>query len=217
MLDLDLSGLFSADRGSSGSPTVQILTVCTGNICRSPLAEQVLRARLGDLDVQVSSAGTHALIGDPMPADALRLAASLGVADDDAAAHRGRWLTEKLLVTPDLVLAMSREHRTHVVELAPARIRSAFTAREFERLATGLADADVRRAADDAGTDPHARVRAAVQRVASRRGVVEPPVDPTADDVVDPYRRSWDTYQLSATQLLPGLEQVARVIRAALA
>ncbi|MGP3535769.1 arsenate reductase/protein-tyrosine-phosphatase family protein [Microbacterium sp. RD1] len=217
MLDLDLSGLFSPQPDASGAPTVQILTVCTGNVCRSPLAEQLLRTRLAPLDVAVSSAGTRALIDRPMDADAVRLAALLGVPADDSAAHRGRWLSETELVSPDLVLAMAREHRAGVVELAPARTRSTFTVREFARLAADVPDAQVREAADAAGTDPHARMRATLALLAERRGVVAPPSAASGDDVVDPYRRSWETYQLSAAQLMPAVEQVLRVLRATLA
>lgn len=214
MLDLDLSGLFAPSGSRASSPTIEILTVCTGNICRSPLAEQVLRARLRPLDVRVSSAGTRAMIDEPMTPEAARIAASLGVAPDDSAAHRGRWLSERELATPDLVLAMTREHRKSVVELAPARVRSAFTVREFERLAAGVTDADLRTAADAAGTDPHARLGAALELLNARRGAVAHPADPADDDVIDPYRRSWETYQRSTAQLLPGLGEVLRVVRA---
>ncbi|TXK16049.1 arsenate reductase/protein-tyrosine-phosphatase family protein [Microbacterium wangchenii] len=216
MLDLDLSGLFAPRGDQPSSPTIEILTVCTGNICRSPLAEQVLRTRLRPLDVRVASAGTHAMIDSPMTPEAARMAASLGVAADDSAAHRGRWLSERELASPDLVIAMTREHRRDVVELAPARMRSTFTVREFERLATGLPDAELRQAADAAGTDPHARVRAALALLTSRRGVAPAPAAASDDDVIDPYRRSWETYQRSTAQLLPGLTEVVRVLRAVL-
>lgn len=217
MLDLDLSSLFRGGADAEASPTIEILTVCTGNICRSPLAEQILRAALTPLDVEVSSAGTHALVDKPMTRESAKLAASFGVPAADSKAHRARWLTELHLTGPDLVLAMSREHRTHVVGLAPARMRSTFTVREFERLAKNVGDAEIRDEADAAGADPHARVRAALALLRAHRDRVEAPVDPVDDDVVDPYRRSWDVYQQSATELAPGLAEVAGVLRIALA
>ncbi|MFJ6653835.1 low molecular weight phosphatase family protein [Microbacterium sp. NPDC091313] len=214
MLDLDLSGLFAPRDDAAASPTIEILTVCTGNVCRSPLAEQLLRARLRPLDVAVSSAGTKALIDKPMEPDAAHLAAQLGIDPADSAAHRGRWLSEKELRSPDLVLALTREHRRDIVELSPARIRSVFTAREFERLSRDLSDAEIRATADAAGSDPHARVRAVVELLGSRRGQLEQPADPADDDVVDPYRRSWETYQRSAAELLPAIAEIVRVFRA---
>ncbi|MFL2000035.1 low molecular weight phosphatase family protein [Microbacterium sp. A1-JK] len=217
MLDLDLSSLFRGGGNAEVSPTIEILTVCTGNICRSPLAEQILRAALTPLDVEVSSAGTHALVDKPMTRESAKLAAAFGVPTADSKAHRARWLTELHLTGPDLVLAMSREHRSHVVALAPARVRSAFTVREFERLAKKVGDAEIRDEVEAAGADPHARVRAALALLRAHRDDVDAPVDPADDDVVDPYRRSWDVYQQSATELAPGLAEVARVLRIALA
>lgn len=193
----------------------EIMTVCTGNICRSPLAEVLLRARLSDLGVRVHSAGTQGLDAAPMTSEAQRLAVELGGSVDDAAMHRSRFLTEHDLSTPDLVLAMSREHRRRVVELAPSRMRRTFTAREFGRLAEDVSDEEIRAVAHAAGGDARERMRVAVAEIAARRGLVPPLADGSDDDVVDPYRRSWDTYQRSAAQLIPGLDQVVRVLMAA--
>lgn len=195
----------------------EILTVCTGNICRSPLAEQLLRGRLAPLPVRVHSAGTRGLRSAPMTAEAVRLATGLGVPADDSAAHRSRYLTERELTSPDLILTMTRTHRRDVAELAPARLRSTFTIREFARLSSGIADADLRAAAESAGTDAAARVRAVGVLVASHRGLVRPPADGADDDVVDPYGRSWETYQRSAAQLEPAVDEVVRVLRLAAA
>lgn len=216
MLDLDLSPLFRGSRRADAGRPVGILTVCTGNICRSPLAEQALRHRLGSLGVTVSSAGTHALIDQPMAPDAARIAASFDVPADDSLAHRARWLQETHLTAPDLVLAMTREHRSHVVGLAPARTRSTFTVREFERLARGVTDDEISAAAAASGDDPHARMRAALALLTARRGALPPPLDPSDDDVIDPYRRPWEVYQESAAQLRPGLDEVVRIVTAAL-
>ncbi|MFG6446498.1 low molecular weight phosphatase family protein [Microbacterium sp. P07] len=216
MLDLDLSSMFRGGGNASASPTIEILTVCTGNICRSPLAEQVLRAALTPLDVEVSSAGTHALVDRHMTRESAKLAASFGVPHADSNAHRARWLTELHLAGPDLVLTMTREHRSHVVGLAPARLRSTFTVREFERLAKDVADDDLRAVTETAGADTHARVRAALTLLRTRRDQVEAPTDPADDDVVDPYRQSWEVYERSAEELAPGLAEATRVIRIAI-
>ncbi len=59
---MSLSSLFE---DSTNTGPFKILTVCTGNICRSPLAEGLLRKVLRGLPVEVSSAGTGALVGVP--------------------------------------------------------------------------------------------------------------------------------------------------------
>ena len=192
----------------------EVLTVCTGNICRSPLAAELLRARLAPLEVSVLSAGTRGLSDAPMTSEAQLLAVQYGVTADAAASHRSRYLLENHLSSPDLILTMTRDQRRHVAELAPSRLRWTFTAREFARLAADVTDDEIR-AATESAPDASARVRAAILVVAARRGMVMPPANPADDDVIDPYGRSWETYQLSAAQLVPAVEVVARVLRVA--
>jgi protein-tyrosine phosphatase len=52
--------------------------------------------------------------------------------------------------------------------------------------------------------------------VASHRGLALPPDNPDDDDVIDPYRRSWNTYLLSASQLEPAVDEIVRTLRLAL-
>jgi len=195
--------------------TFRILTVCTGNICRSPLAEQLLRQGLaGVVDVTVASAGTGALVGGTMPDEAQAIAARLGVAD--AADHRGRQVRAADLAEADLVLAMARDHRRAIVELSPAATRRTFTVRELARIAAEITDEELREelagsaSADDA-------LRALVALASSFRGVVAPPEAPTDLDVVDPYRRSADVYEESAAQLAPAVEGVVALLTRAAA
>lgn len=192
---------------------IQILTVCTGNICRSPVAALVLEHRLADLGVVATSAGVRARDGVRMPVEAAELAAAHGVPADRIAAHGARYLAEAMLETPDLVLAMDRDHRRAIVELAPGQLRRAFTIREFERLAAATSDDALRDGA--VGADPRERLRGALAVLAGQRGLVLPPTDPSDDDVVDPYGRSRQTYARSDAQLAPGLAAVERVIRVA--
>lgn len=193
----------------------EIMTVCTGNICRSPLAQQVLADRLADLPGTITSGGTFDMNASPMPDEAQRLAATFGVRADVSAAHRSQAITADRLTSPDLILAMARDHRRQIVSLSPARLRSTFTIREFARLAADTGDSEIVAAASGAAA-PSEKVRAAVAAVAAHRGMTLPPESPEDDDVVDPYRRSWNTYERSGTQLAPALDEVVRVVRIAL-
>lgn len=92
--------------------TYRILTVCTGNICRSPMAEYALReavgtAGLGD-QVEVSSVGTtREEVGNPIDRRAGALLRRHGI---DPSAHRARHLSEEDLAQADLVLALDHDH-----------------------------------------------------------------------------------------------------------
>ena len=197
---------------TSDSPT--ILFVCTGNICRSPMGEVLLRARLSDLDVRVHSAGTHALVDHGMTEQAQQLAVGLGAQAELAAAHSAQLLVQPLLRDADLILTMAREHRTHSVQLMPDVLKRVFTVREFARLASSLSTEDALAAAVAAGTSPRDRLRAVVTGVSRQRGMTA--ANPEEDDIIDPYRRSQKTYELSASQLAPAIDETERVIRLAL-
>lgn len=202
---------------------LDILTVCTGNICRSPLAAQLLATRLADLGVTVSSAGTRARGGTPMTPEAQALAADRGIPSSLSAEHAARYLTAAHVAAADLVLAMTRDHRREIVELDPSRVRTAFTVRELARLAADVSDDELRAAASAvAGSgsavsaEARARFAAALAVVAGRRGLVLPPASPDDDDVIDPYGRSTATYERSADEMAPGLAAVERIVRVAL-
>lgn len=90
----------------------RVLVVCTGNICRSPFAEGLLRNMVPGLLVQ--SAGTHAVRGNSAPLPALRVAREFGV---DLTSHRAKRVTGRLVARFDRVLAMELEHLAWMEEM----------------------------------------------------------------------------------------------------
>ncbi len=94
----------------------RILFVCVGNICRSPTAEYLLRARLASEDFEVTSAGLDAVVGRPMEATAAQLLLRHGI---DGSAHFGRQLTGELMRRADLVLTMEKSHVATIGRKAP--------------------------------------------------------------------------------------------------
>ena len=97
--------------------TKRILLVCTGNICRSPLAAALLQRALAQRGIdglEVASAGTGAWDGAPVSEGAYLVGLERGL---DLSAHRARLLTRELVEEADLVLTMARHHRARVDEL----------------------------------------------------------------------------------------------------
>lgn len=95
----------------------RVLFVCTGNICRSPLAEVLLKRALAERgldDVGVASAGTGAWDGAPASEGAYLVALERGL---DLSSHRARLLTREIVEDTDLILTMARHHRARVHEL----------------------------------------------------------------------------------------------------
>ncbi|HEX9936098.1 MAG TPA: low molecular weight protein arginine phosphatase [Longimicrobium sp.] len=90
--------------------TFNILFVCTGNTCRSPLAEGIARAeiaRRGWKNVEVASAGLAASDGGPATAEAVTVAGRAGI---DLQGHRSRRLRPELAAWADVILAMGDSH-----------------------------------------------------------------------------------------------------------
>src|SRR5439155_15398291 len=97
-----------------------ILFVCTGNICRSPMAEGLLRqwvAHRGIRGVVVESAGVSGLHDTPPSAEGVRALRDRGI---DISAQRSRRLTRSMIEGADLVIGLAQEHREAVGRLSPA-------------------------------------------------------------------------------------------------
>lgn len=164
------------------SDEFRILFVCSGNVCRSVLAERLtrhgIRARLGngagpDAGFGVVSAGTASRDGWPMHPLTKHALAGFGADTEGFRSHR---LTETDVAAADLILSACAEHRDQVLALCPRASRRSYLLREFARLAAEMPSPDY----------PSARkARAAVAAAAQLRGRV-PYVEPAADDIEDP-------------------------------
>lgn len=100
----------------------RIVFVCTGNSCRSPLAEVLARARYADLPLIFASAGTDAVVGQPASPEARAVATGRGL---DLAGHRAVPLDAATLAGAAWVIGMTRSH----VALLRARLTAAWPGR----------------------------------------------------------------------------------------
>ncbi|MBG6184975.1 protein-tyrosine phosphatase [Arthrobacter sp. CAN_A214] len=181
----------------------RILTVCTGNICRSPMAERLLQAGF-DARVPgqfvVKSAGTGALVGNPINPRVEGFIRLYGGSADNFSA---RQLTHKILVEQDLVLALTRQHRGHIVEMAPALLRKTFTLRELARLLPHIRLDESLHGVErwHAGVSKALRARSAIWST------------PEDDDVVDPYKREYEVFQQMSYEIASALQAIRTVLR----
>lgn len=182
-----------------------ILVVCTGNICRSPLIERLLQRSLdaayGPGVVPVRSAGTLGLVDSPMDASSAAILGDLGGTADD---FRARRLAPAMVRDVDLVVTATREHRAEVVRAHPRALRRTFTLRELALLADRVDPAAL-------PVDPDERLAAVAQEGYVRRGE-SALLDPQELDVVDPYRRSEETYALMKSQVTAAMERVVPLL-----
>jgi protein-tyrosine-phosphatase len=107
-----------------------ILFICTGNICRSPMAEGLFRHVLkGRSDYRVMSAGLGAMGGQPPSAHAVRAVKELGI---DISGQRSRMLTPELVDLADFIFGMTHNHVDTINLLFPHAADKTFLVREFD-------------------------------------------------------------------------------------
>ncbi len=94
-----------------------VLVICVGNICRSPMAEAMLQQALNDnTNVSVKSAGLSALVGYPADEHAVALMQERGL---DISGHRAQQLTPELISASDLILVMESGHKRAIDAIDP--------------------------------------------------------------------------------------------------
>ena len=180
-------GNVSAPPPASAAP-FRVLFVCIGNVCRSPVGERLLAARLPAGEFEVSSAGIRAMVGYGMSryaADELR---SYG---GDPVGFAARQLTPEIVEQSDLVLTATRALRSRVLADAPGALRRTFTILELAAL---LEDAEGDTAA----------------QVVKWAGLHRSSVGNREQDVPDPYRRGPEEHARAAAAIHAAVEQIAK-------
>jgi protein-tyrosine phosphatase len=172
------------------APLFRVLFVCIGNVCRSPVGERLLAARLPADRFEVSSAGVGAMVGYAMSKYA---AEELRTYGGDPTGFAARQLSPEMLEQSDLVLTATRELRSQVLAEVPGALRRTFTMLEFAAL-TEQAE----------GSTPTEVVKwAGAHR--SSAGHIE-------QDIPDPYRRGSEAHALAAQTIDAAIQQIAKAL-----
>ncbi|MCX6396623.1 MAG: hypothetical protein NTV23_09065 [Propionibacteriales bacterium] len=171
-----------------GLPTFRVLFVCIGNVCRSPVGERLLAARLPRGRFEVSSAGVGAMVGYAMSKYA---SAELRGYGGDPTGFAARQLTPELIQDADLILTATRELRSQVLSESPGALRRTFTILEFAALA---AMSDVRTPGEVVKwAGAHRSAAAAVEQ-----------------DVPDPFRRGAEVHAAAAAAINGAVLEIAK-------
>jgi protein-tyrosine phosphatase len=181
------------DLGGPAAP-FGVLFVCTGNICRSPTAEALARRELDrypGVPIQVSSAGSHALEGNPAASRSLLAASARGASLER---HFARELTRRRVRAADLVLCMAAEHRPFVLSYDRSAANRTFLLAGFARVAARF---------DGLAASPSELVALAAEHAREEPG----------DDIDDPLGLASDAYAACAERL----DGLVRPVIAALA
>jgi protein-tyrosine phosphatase len=170
-----------------GPSRFRVLFVCIGNVCRSPVGERLLAARLPADRFEVSSAGVGAMVGYAMSRYA---AAELRGYGGDPTGFAARQLTPAVIEQADLLLTATRDLRSQVLAESPGALRRTFTVLEFAALvgmSEGGSPADVVRWAG-----AHRSAAAAVEQ-----------------DVPDPFRRGAEAHAAAARAIHDAVGRIA--------
>ena len=159
-----------------------VLFVCTGNICRSPTAEALARRELErypGVPIQVASAGSHALEGNPAASRSMLAAATRGA---NLERHFARELTRRRVRAADLILCMAAEHRPFVLSYDRGAANRTFLLATFARVASQW---------DWLATSPAELVTLAAEHGREQEG----------DDIDDPLGHPAEAYAACAERL----------------
>lgn len=138
---------------------MKIMFICTGNICRSAMAEGMMKKKIEDrkIEVDVYSCGIYAETGDYATYNAIEAVKEYGV---DISSHRATNIRESRIEEMDLILCATVSHRQSVLYLYPGLEGKVYTMKEYAGIDENGKDLDIR---DPWGYDENVYCRCALE------------------------------------------------------
>lgn len=184
---------------------LNILFVCTGNTCRSPMAEGLLRKLSAErgIELGVRSAGVSAITGTSMSRHAAAILREEGFEGSITSSQ----LTEEMVNWADLILTLTRSHKQHVLHYYPEAVDKTYTLKEYtgdeEPVRSDLAELDSLYAQAELkrslGQEPNA---ADMERIIEIRQRIP------SFDITDPYGGTREDYEMAAAEIRSALHRL---------
>lgn len=184
---------------------LNILFVCTGNTCRSPMAEGLLRKLSAErgIELGVRSAGVSAITGTSMSRHAAAILREEGFEGSITSSQ----LTEEMVNWADLILTLTRSHKQHVLHYYPEAVDKTYTLKEYtgseESVRADLAELDSLYAQAELkrslGQEPNA---ADMERIIEIRQRIP------SFDITDPYGGTREDYEMAAAEIRSALHRL---------
>lgn len=180
--------------------TNNYLVVCTGNICRSPVAQIQLEALFSELgiDANVSSAGTGTENGLPMEPPALATLSSLGL-ETHCKDFTSTRIQQLDVMDFKMVVVMTKEHRKQVLKLCPVALKRTFTLSEI----AALCELDEMTSLRSQAANPSELLDVFLKNAFLYRSIVD-----AVPDIVDPYKQSQEVWQNSMNSISTNIEKI---------
>lgn len=189
---------------------LHILFVCTGNTCRSPLAEGMLRmmAQREQVDLEVRSAGVSAVDGAPISRNSGTILQELGF----QGIMRSSTLAEENMNWADVILTMTVNHKRTVIQRHPGAVDKVFTLKEYVEDDPGILAAIQEREQLAAEIQMKAALSQAVSSEELSR--IRQLEDAIPDyDISDPFGGSLDSYRVTASEIEQSLTKLLHKLR----